>query len=47
MQQINITAKLFPEIFAICFFGEHWACPVMPDQTQQALHDLIKASMDI
>ena len=47
MQQINKIAQLFLEIFAICYFGEHWACPSMPEQTQQALHDLTKASMDI
>ena len=47
MQQINKIAQPFPEIFAICYFGEHWACPGMPDQTQQAWHDLTRASMDI
>ena len=47
MQQINKIAQLFLEIFAICYFGEHWACLSMPEQTQQALHDLTKASMDI
>ena len=47
MQQINKIAQPFPEIFAICYFGEQWACPGMSDKTQQALHDLTKASMDI
>ena len=47
MQQIKKIAQPFPEIFAICCFREHWACPGMPDQTQQALHDLTKAFMDI
>ena len=46
MQQINKIAKTFPEIFAICYFEERWTCPGMPDQTQQILHDLTKASMD-
>ena len=47
MQQINKIAQAFPEILAICYFGECWACPGMPDQTHQILHDLTKASMDI
>ena len=47
MQQINKIVQHFPEIFAICYFGEHRACPGMPDQTQQLLHDLTEASMDI
>ena len=47
MQQINKIAQPFPEIFAICYFGEHWACPGMPDQTQQIFCDLNKASTDI
>ena len=46
-QQINKIAQTFPETFAICYFGERWACLTMPDQTQQILHDLTKASMDI
>ena len=46
MQQINKIAQPFLEILAI-YFGEHLACPGMPDQTQQILHDLTKASMDI
>ena len=40
MQQINKIAQPFPEILAICYFREHLACPGMPDQTQQILHDL-------
>ena len=46
MQQRNKIAQSFSEI-SVIYFGEHWACPGMPDQTQQALHDLTKASMDI
>ena len=44
-QQINKIAQLFPEILAICYFGERLACPGM--LTQQILDDLNKASMDI
>ena len=47
MPQINKIAQSFPEIFAIYYFGEHCACPGMPDQTKQALHNLTKSSMDI
>ena len=47
MQQTNKIAQPFSEIFAICYFGERWVCPGKPDQTQQPLHDLAKASMDI
>ena len=47
MQQLKKIAQPFPEIFAICYFGESWACPGIPDQTQQILHDLTEASMDI
>ena len=47
MQQINKIAPLFPEILAICYFEECLACPGMPDETQQILHDLTKASMNI
>ena len=47
MQQINKRAQPFPEIFAVCHFGARWACPGMPNQTQQILHDLTKVSMDI
>ena len=47
MQQINKIAQPFPEILAICYFGESLGCPGMPDQTHQILHDLNKASMDI
>ena len=39
--------QLFPEILALCYFGEDSACPGMPGHTQQILHDLTKASMDI
>ena len=44
MQQIN---KPFPEILLLCYFGGPWTCSGMPDQTQQILQDLIKASIDI
>ena len=47
MQQINKRAPPFPEIFAISYFRERWACPGISDQTQQTLHDLTKGSMDI
>ena len=46
-QQINKITSPFPEILVVCYFGEHWACPGITDQTQQALHDITKASMDI
>ena len=46
-QQIKKVAQTSPEILAICYFGERWACAGMSDQTQQTLHDLTKASMDI
>ena len=46
MQQRNKIAQSFSEI-SVIYFGEHWACAGTPDQTQQALHDLTKASMDI
>ena len=45
MQQKNNSTLL--EILALCYFGEGSACPGMPDQTQQILHDLTKVSMDI
>ena len=47
IQQINKIDQPFPEILAICYFGERLACPGMPDQTQQILNDLTKASIDI
>ena len=47
MQQINKITQPFPEILAFCYFGECWACPGMADQSQQILHDLTKAPMDI
>ena len=47
MQQKNKTTQPFPEILLLCYFGEPWTCPGMPDQTQQILQDLTKASMDI
>ena len=47
MQQIIKITQHFPEILLLCYFGEPWTCPGMPDQTQQILQDLTKASMDI
>ena len=47
MQQINKIAQFFPEILAICYFGECWTCPGMPDHNQQILHDLTKDSMNV
>ena len=47
MQQTNKITKPFPEIVALCYFGERWACLSMSSQIQQILHDLTKASMDI
>ena len=35
------------EILALGYFGKGSACLGMPDRTQQILHDLTKASMDI
>ena len=46
MQQMNKITPPFSEILVLCF-GDHWAYPGMPDQTQQILHDLTKPSMDI
>ena len=42
MQQINKITRPFPEILVFCYFGERYACPGMPDQIQQILHDLTK-----
>ena len=47
MQQINKITQPFPKILSLSHFGERWAYPGMPDQTQQILHELTKASMDI
>ena len=47
MQQINKITQLFLEVLALCYFGKGSACPGMPDQTQQILHDLTKFSMNI
>ena len=47
IKQINKIAQPFLEILGICYFGENLACPGKPDQTQQILQDLTKASMDI
>ena len=43
----NKTTPPFPELLALCYFGEYWASPGIPDQTQQILHILTKASMNI
>ena len=47
MQQINKIIQPFPDMLLLCYFGEPWKCSGMPDQTQQRLQDLTKASMDI
>ena len=47
MQQIIKITQPFLEILLLCYFGEPWTYPGMPDQTQQILQDLTKASMDI
>ena len=47
MQQINKTTQPFPEILLLCYSGEPWTCPGMPNKTQQILQDLTKASIDI
>ena len=44
MQQINKITQPFPEIIVAT---EPWRCPGIPDQIQQILQDLTKASMDI
>ena len=46
MQKINTVTQPIPEILAI-YFEALWACPCMPDHTQQELHDQPVASMDI
>ena len=47
MQQINKITSPFPDLLVVCYFGEHWACPGITDETQQILHGITKASMDI
>ena len=47
MQQINKITQPVPKILALCYFGEGSECPPMPDQTQQILHDLTTASMNV
>ena len=47
MQQINKVIEPFRDILALSYFGERWACPDMPDQTQYILHDSTKAFMNI
>ena len=42
IQQINKITQLFPGILFLCYFGEPWTCPGMPDQTQEILQDLTK-----
>ena len=39
MQQINKITQPFPEILALCYFGEGSACLGMPEKNQQILHD--------
>ena len=46
MQQIKKITQPFSQILLLCYFGELWTCPDMPDQTQYILKDLTKASMD-
>ena len=46
--QLHATNKILVlEILVLGYFGECWAFPGMSDQTQQILHDLTKASMDV
>ena len=47
MQQINKITQPFQKILLLCYFGKPLTCPGMPDQSQQILRDLAKASMDI
>ena len=43
MQQMSRITQPFPKILAVWYLG----MPGIPDRTQQILHDLTKASMDI
>ena len=47
MQQIKRISQSFPEILLLCYLGEPWTCPGMPDKTLQILQDLTKGSIDI
>ena len=47
MKQINKITQLFQETWVLCYFGKHWACQDMDDQTQLILDNLTKASIDI
>ena len=47
IQQANKITQHFRKILELCYFREGSACQGMPDQTQQRLHDLTKASLDI
>ena len=47
MQKINKITQPVPQILAVCYFGECWACQGMPVQTQKMLHDLTEVFMDI
>ena len=47
MQLIKKITQPFPKILLLSYFGEPSTCPGMPDQNQQILQDLTKASMDI
>ena len=42
IQQINKITQPCPEILALSYFRACWACPGMPVQTQQILHDFDK-----
>ena len=45
--QLHATNTQNSSTFPRDYFGECCTCPDMPNQTQQILHDLTEASMDI
>ena len=47
MQKVNKITQPFLETLMLCYFGECWACPGMPEHCQWVLPDLTKASMDM
>ena len=47
MQPISKIAQPFPRDICNLLFWRTLGMPGMPDQTQQILHDLTKASIDI
>ena len=47
MQQRYKITQPFLEMLVLRYFQKHWACPGKADHTQQMLHDLTKASLDI